>query len=108
MSYTVSKITGTPANLYLVGGFNGWSNTAGNPQFTQTSAGVFEITQTLSANDEFKFVPVAASWDNDFGESKVSSRVLEQNDENNLKVTAAGSYKIIVNFNKGNISVVLQ
>ncbi|MFZ3275100.1 MAG: SusF/SusE family outer membrane protein [Lutibacter sp.] len=108
LSYTVSKITGTPANLYLVGGFNGWSNTAGNPQFTQTSAGVFEITQTLSANDEFKFVPVAASWDNDFGESKVSSRVLEQNDENNLKVTAAGSYKIIVNFNKGNISVVLQ
>lgn len=108
LSYTVSKITGVPANLYLVGGFNGWSNTAGNPQFTQTSAGVFEITQTLSANDEFKFVPVAASWSNDFGESKVSSRVLEQNDENNLKVTAAGSYKIIVNFNKGNISVVLQ
>jgi len=108
MSYTVSKITGTPANLYLVGGFNGWSNTAGNPQFTQTSAGVFEITQTLSANDEFKFVPVAGDWGNDFGESKVSSRVLEQNDENNLKVTAAGSYKIIVNFNKGNISVVLQ
>lgn len=108
LSYTVSKITGTPTNLYLVGGFNGWSNTAGNPQFTQTSAGVFEITQTLSANDEFKFVPVAGDWGNDFGESKVASRVLEQNDENNLKVTAAGSYKIIVNFNKGNISVVLQ
>jgi hypothetical protein len=108
MSYTVSKITGTPANLYLVGAFNGWSNTAGNPQFTQTSAGIFEITQTLSANDEFKFVPVAGDWGNDLGESKVSSRVLEQNDENNLKVTAAGSYKIIVNFNKGNISVVLQ
>ena len=108
MSYTVSKITGVPANLYLVGGFNGWSNTAGNPQFTQTSAGVFEITQTLSANDEFKFVPVAGSWDNDFGESKVSAKVLEQNDENNLKVTAGGSYKITVNFNKGNIFVVLQ
>ncbi|NEW79810.1 MAG: SusF/SusE family outer membrane protein [Gelidibacter sp.] len=108
MSYTVSKITAVPTNLYLVGGFNGWSNTAGNPQFTQTSAGVFEITQTLSANDEFKFVPVAGSWDNDFGESKVSKKVLEQNDENNLKVTAGGSYKITINFNKGNISVVLQ
>ncbi|HSQ46673.1 MAG TPA: SusE domain-containing protein [Lutibacter sp.] len=108
MSYTVSKIIGTPANLFLVGSFNGWSNTAGNPQFTQTSAGVFEITQTLIANDEFKFVPVAGSYDNDLGESKVASRVLEQNDETNLKVTAAGSYKIIVNFNKGNISVVLQ
>ena len=108
MSYTVSKIIGTPTNLYLVGGFNGWSNTAGNPQFTQTSAGVFEITQTLSANDEFKFVPVAGSWDNDLGESKTASRVLEQNGEENLKVTAAGSYKIIVNFNTGNISVILQ
>jgi len=106
MSYTVSKITGTPTNLYLVGGFNGWSNTAGNPQFTQTSAGIFEITQTLSANDEFKFVPVAGDWGNDFGESKVASKVLEQNDEKNLSVSAAGSYKITVNFNKGNISVV--
>ncbi|MFA5300985.1 MAG: SusF/SusE family outer membrane protein, partial [Lutibacter sp.] len=76
------------------------------PQFTQTSAGVFEITQTLSANDEFKFVPVAGSWGDDFGESKVSKRVLEQNDENNLKVTAGGSYKITVDFNNGNISVV--
>lgn len=106
LSYTVSKINAVPANLFLVGAFNGWSNTAGNPKFTQTSAGVFEITQALSANDEFKFVPVAGSWGDDFGESKVASKVLEQNDENNLKVTTGGNYKITVNFNKGNISVV--
>ncbi len=106
MSYHASKIKATPANLYLVGGFNGWSNTAGNPKFTQTSAGTFEITQALNADDEFKFVPVAGSWGDDLGESKVASKVLEQNDENNLKVTATGNYKITVNFNKGTISVV--
>lgn len=106
LSFTVSKINAVPANLYLVGAFNGWSNTAGNPKFTQTSAGVFEITQALSANDEFKFVPVAGNWGDDFGESKVAAKVIEQNDEKNMQVTTAGNYKIIVNFNKGNISVV--
>ncbi|MDP3312462.1 SusF/SusE family outer membrane protein [Lutibacter sp.] len=105
LTFTVSKIT-IPTNLYLVGGFNGWSNTTGNPQFTQVSAGVFEITQTLGANDEFKFVPVAGSWDNDYGTSKTSKNVLEQNSEDNLKVSNAGTYKITVNFNKGTISYV--
>lgn len=106
LSYTVSSVSEVPANLYLVGGFNGWSNDAGNPQFTEVSSGVFEISQALSAGDEFKFVPVAGSWDNDFGESKVSTGVLEQNDEQNLKVNDAGTYKITVDFNHGTISLV--
>jgi len=105
LSYTVSSVSEVPANLYLVGAFNGWSNDAGNPQFTEISSGVFEISQALSAGDEFKFVPVAGSWDNDWGESKVSTGVLEQNDENNIKVNDAGTYKITVDFNQGTISV---
>ncbi|MCK4561859.1 MAG: SusF/SusE family outer membrane protein, partial [Flavobacteriaceae bacterium] len=106
LSFTVSSVSEVPASLYLVGGFNGWSNDAGNPQFTESSTGVFEITQALSAGDEFKFVPVAGDWGNDWGESKVSSRVLEQNDEKNLSVSDTGTYTITVNFNKGTISVV--
>jgi len=106
MSYSVSGVSEIPVNLYLVGAFNGWSNDASNPQFTEISSGVFEITQALSAGDEFKFVPVAGDWGNDWGESKVSSNVLEQNDENNLSVTDAGTYKITVDFNNGTISVV--
>jgi len=105
LSYTVSSVSEVPANLYLVGAFNGWSNDAGNPQFTETSTGVFEISQALSAGDEFKFVPVAGDWGNDWGESKVSSNVLEQNDEQNVNVTNAGTYTIIVNFIDGTISV---
>ncbi len=106
LSFTVSSINEVPASLYLVGGFNGWSNDAGNPQFTEISTGVFEITQALSAGDEFKFVPVAGSWDNDMGESKVSVGVLEQNEEQNMQVDEAGTYKITVDFNNGTISVV--
>ena len=105
LSYTVSWVSEIPANLYLVGAFNGWSNDASNPQFTETSTGVFEITQALSANDEFKFVPVAGDWGNDWGESQASSGVLEQNSEQNIKVTNSGTYTIIVNFNNGTISV---
>jgi len=105
LSYTVSSVNEVPANLYLVGAFNGWNNDASSPQFTETSTGVFEISQALSAGDEFKFVPVAGDWGNDWGESKTSSRVLEQNEEQNLNVTEAGTYTIIVDFNKGTISV---
>ena len=105
LAYHVSGISGIPTDLYLVGGFNGWSNDSNNPKFTKVSNGVFEITQTLSAGDEFKFVPVAGSWDNDFGENKASRGVLEQNDEQNLKVNSAGTYKITVDFNSGIILV---
>ena len=107
LSFTVSAVTDIPATLYLVGGFNGWSNDAGNPQFTETSTGVFEITQTLTAGDEFKFVPVAGDWGNDWGESTVSSGVLEQNTEQNVSVDASGDYTIIVDFNNGTVSASL-
>lgn len=104
----VSKIV-IPTELYLVGSFRGWNNDVDNPKFTETSAGVFEITQTLAADDEFKFVKSNAGgdWSNDMAESKTHSRVIEQNDEANIKVTEAGTYKIIVNFNEGTISVVM-
>ena len=105
LSYTVSSISEIPGNLYLVGSFNGWSNDANNPQFTEVSSGVFEITQALSAGDEFKFVPVAGDWGNDWGESQVSAKVLEQNSEKNVSVTEAGTYTITVDFNLGTISV---
>ena len=105
LSYTVSSVTEIPGNLYLVGAFNGWSNDANNPQFTEVSSGVFEITQALSAGDEFKFVPVAGDWGNDWGESQVSAKVLEQNSEKNVSVTEAGTYTITVDFNLGTISV---
>lgn len=108
MTFTVSAVSEIPTTLFLVGSFNGWSNDAASPQFTELSPGVFQVKQTLSADDEFKFVPVAGDWGNDWGESKVSSSVLEQNDENNLIVTEADNYNILVNFNDGTIAVTLD
>jgi len=105
MSFTVSPVSAIPTSLYLVGSFNGWSNDAGNPQFTENSPGVFIIYQSLTAGDEFKFVPVAGDWSNDWGESQASPKVLEQNSEKNLSVPNSATYEIIVDFNNGTISV---
>ena len=108
LSYTVSAVSEIPSSLFLVGSFNGWSNDASSPEFTESSPGVFFIKQTLSADDEFKFVPVAGDWGNDWGENKLSSMVLEQGDEQNVKVTEGDNYHIEVNFLDGTITVQLD
>ncbi|MFK5959255.1 MAG: SusF/SusE family outer membrane protein [Lutibacter sp.] len=105
MSFTVSDVSEVPSSLYLVGSFRGWSNDGDDPQFTEISSGVFEISQTFSSGDEFKFVPVAGEWGNDWGESQTSKGVLEQNSENNLSVSEAGNYTVTVNFNDGTVKV---
>jgi len=96
-----------PTELYMVGSFRGWNNDADNPKFTETSAGVFEIIQALSADDEFKFVRSnsGGDWANDMGENSNHSRVIAQDGESNIKVTEAGTYTVIVNFNDGTINV---
>ncbi len=103
---SVSKIV-IPSQLYLVGSFRGWSNDAGNPQFTQISSNVFQITQALAANDEFKFVKsnTGGDWSNDIAQNKMNPMVIEQNGEDNIKVTTAGDYIITVNFNDGTIKL---
>lgn len=105
MSYQASSVSSIPSNLYLVGSFNGWSNPSNGPQFIETNPGVFQIIQELSSTDEFKFVPVAGDWGNDWGENPNSKNVLEQNNEVNLKSPGDGLYLITVNFNDGTISV---
>lgn len=98
-----------PTQLYLVGSFRSWNNDAGNPQFTEVSSNVFEITQALAANDEFKFVKSnsGGDWANDMGQNKTHPLVIEQNSEDNIKVTTAGTYTITVNFNTGTITLAM-
>jgi len=102
----VSKIV-IPTQLYLVGSFRGWNNDAGNPKFTEVATNVFEITQALAANDEFKFVKsnTGGDWANDIAQNKTSPLVIEQNGEGNIKVTTDGTYTITVNFNNGTIKL---
>ena len=105
LSYKVSPVTSIPASLYLVGSFNGWSNPVNGPQFLETAPGVFQIVQDLTDTDEFKFVPVAGDWGNDWGENPDSKFVLQQDGEQNLKSPGNGTYLITVDFNLGTIKV---
>ncbi|TXD47201.1 SusE domain-containing protein [Polaribacter sp. IC073] len=98
------NLTEVPTDLHLVGSPNGWDNTTA-PAFTKISEGLFELTLTLTASDEFKFLPVQGSWDNDWGESKVYSRMLTRDNENNVKSPGDGTYKITVDYNKGTITI---
>lgn len=101
LSFNLKEV---PDNLYLVGSPNSWNN-ATAPAFTKVSTGLFEITQTLTATDEFKFLPVQGSWDNDWGESKNYPGMIVRDDENNVKSPGAGTYKITVDYNKGTVTV---
>lgn len=101
LSFTLTEI---PDNLYLVGSPNGWNNGTA-PAFTKLSEGVFEITQTLVASDEFKFLPIQGSWDNDWGESSTYSNMLVREGESNVKAPGDGTYTITVDFNKGTVIV---
>ncbi|AUC84657.1 hypothetical protein CW731_04815 [Polaribacter sp. ALD11] len=94
----------SPTVLHLVGSPNDWNN-ATAPAFTKVSKGLFELTLALTATDEFKFLPVQGSWDNDWGESKSYPGMLVRDDENNVKSPGDGTYKITVDYNKGTITI---
>ena len=101
LSFNIKEL---PTSLFVVGSPNSWNN-ATAPAFTKLSEGVFEISMTLTASDEFKFLPVQGSWNNDWGESKAHAGMLVRDDENNVKSPGDGTYKITVDFNKGTVTI---
>jgi hypothetical protein len=101
LSFNLKEV---PDNLFLVGSPNGWDN-ATAPAFTKLSEGVFEISQVLTASDEFKFLPQLGAWDNDWGESNVYSGMIVRDDESNVKSPGDATYTITVDFNKGTVTV---
>jgi len=101
LSFNLKEV---PTDLFLVGSPNSWNN-ATAPAFTKLSDGLFELSITLADSDEFKFLPVQGSWDNDWGESKEHAGMLVRDDENNVKSPGNGTYTITVDFNKGTVTV---
>ncbi len=98
---TFTLTNGIPEDLFLVGSHNGWDNsTAG--AFTKTQEGVFTITQTLTASDEFKFLPTLGSWDNDWGID--GDGMLIRDGESNVTSTGDGTFVITVDFRKGTVT----
>lgn len=103
LSTNTAKISASnfPENLYLVGGGTpaGWDPAQSLP-FMKQEDGKFEIYSPITDNGEFKFLEVK-DWAGDWGNSKVTSGQLEQNDEQNCGPYAAGFYKINCDFISG-------
>lgn len=102
-TFTVEEVK-IPENLFLVGDHNGWDNTTA-PQFYNNGAGVFSIVQTFEAGNNFKFLEALGTWDGDWGESKITPGILEQDDEDNLTIETTGLYVIILDYNTLTIKV---
>ncbi len=97
-----------PDNLYLVGGGvpAGWDPGNSAP-FTKLEDGKFRIYSPISQDGEFKFLQ-AKSWDGDWGDNKNAPGILEQNDEQNCKITDEGFYRIDCDFIAGTWTTLRQ
>lgn len=77
--------------LYLRGTFNNW---AASTQFVCTN-GKFEVDQTFSANDKFKF-DVKGDWSENYGDNN-NDGTLERSG-GNISAVSAGEYHISVDY----------
>lgn len=116
-----------PAEMYLVGGgplLGNWANGGTfahqNQEFTKVDATTFSLTVELSGGDnttdanQFLFVPVWESWDHKFACKKTADQPTTGGDfgfdwsDNFPGPTAAGTYKIVVDFKLGKYTVTEQ
>jgi hypothetical protein len=89
-------------NLFIVGSFQGWSNTCEAAiSMTNKGGGVFESLINIPANSEFKLVLACGSWDVAWGSPNNDPIVSGQEYElggNNIKVSEASSYFVRADF----------
>jgi hypothetical protein len=70
-------------------------------------SGVYDTYQYIMVDGSgFKFVPLNAGWDGDWGASKTTTGMLAQTDEDNLTAAADGFYRVRTNFNDMTYTVV--
>lgn len=110
LNATASTLGYDYPNLYLTGTMNGWSGT--NPiEMTKVKEGVFEVTTTLDAGAEFKFLGQKdwgnLEWGHILKDNNGNSGFLgPKGDNGNIKYDgAAGSYKITVNLKAGTYTI---
>ena len=84
--------------LYLVGSHNGWDNSTATA-FEDQGDGAFKLQVDLPADAQFKFLPTLGSWDGAWTEDPATPGTITQGDGlDNISVTNAGTYIIIVDF----------
>jgi len=127
--YVIPPKVAPPASgtLYFVGGdtfLGGWQNGGTyahqNQEFTQVSPTLYEITLQLSGgdnttgDDQYLFVPVWGDWSHKYACKKTADQPADGGDfgydfsDNFPGPTAAGTYKITVDFQRGKYTVVKQ
>ena len=110
LNATASPLGFEYPNLYVVGSLNGW-NAANAIPMTRKSEGVFELTTTLGANTEMKFLGQQAfaslEWGNILKDNNGNSGFLGPKDDNSNIVFNGngGSYKITVNLKAGTYTI---
>lgn len=110
LNATASPLGFEYPNLYVVGSLNGW-NAANAIPMTRKSEGVFELTTTLGANTEMKFLGQQAfaslEWGNILKNNNGNSGFLGPKDDNSNIVFNGngGSYKITVNLKAGTYTI---
>lgn len=105
-------------NLYLVGDATqgGWNNPVPEPSqvFTKISKTVYEITIDLNGGKSLLFLPVNGDWSDKYGWEGSNNTNNPDGDKlakggGDIKVPAAnGTYKITVNFQLGEFTIVKQ
>lgn len=110
LSATKSALGYNYDNLYMVGSINGWD--AANPiTMTKTGEGTFEVTTTLGADAEFKFIGqkawAALEWGNILKDNPGNSGYVGPKDANSNIVFHGngGSYKVTVNLKMGTFTI---
>jgi len=112
-------------SLYIVGDATdgGWNNNSspapegiGNQNFTQVSPKDYQITISLIADKEYKFVETPGSWDQQWsiateqnsGDASTLNYDLKFNGGNVRAPSTSGTYLIDVNFQVGKVTLVKQ
>lgn len=109
-------------NLFIVGDATpgGWNNPVPVPsqQFTKLSTTMFQITIPITGDKEYKLLSVNGSWDADkqwsiateqpSGDPSTLNYDLFPNGGNVRAPLASGTYLIVVDFQKGKVTLTKQ
>lgn len=126
----VLKLTATPysippkvavpgsGKLYLVGSASpgGWNNPVPVPsqEFTKVSETLYELTIALSGGNSYLFLPVNGDWGVKYGAMGANNSNNPDGDDfkpgggDMLAPSTSGTYKIVVDFQRGKFSVTKQ
>jgi starch-binding outer membrane protein SusE/F len=118
--YSIPPTVAPPASghLYFVGNASpgGWNNPVPVPtqEFTQLTPTVYELTLPLIGGNSYLFLPVNGDWGTKYGGIGANNTNNVSGDDfrvggGDLKAPAgSGTYKVVVDFQRGKFTVTLQ